>query len=245
MITQITFTLKRSSASPSAALAYPLYAWLISHLSAEEGERLHEQGIHPVSQFVWYDSVKKCERWTINLLNEEIAESLKPVLIQAEKAELHQQMVLLTERNVVQIASAQEILQRSRQMPESHRYALRFLSPTSFKQNERYVIFPQEGLILQSLTNRWNACFPEITLDDPDAMQAILHGLHITDYRLQTVRHPLKQTRIPAFVGQVVLDTHLPAPLQEVVRMLLCFAPYAGLGIKTSLGMGGLQIEAL
>ena len=75
-------------------------------------------------------------------------------------------------------------------------------------------------------------------------MQAILRGVYITDYKLQTLRHSLKQTRIPSFIGKVVLDVRLPAPLAEVFRTLYCFAPYAGMGIKTALGMGGVQIAS-
>ena len=106
------------------------------------------------------------------------------------------------------------------------------------------MIFPQESLILQSLVNRWGLCFPELPLDDPDAIQAILAGVHIVDYRLHTVRHPLKQTRIPSFQGRVILEAHLPVPLMEIVKTLYVFAPYAGLGIKTALGMGGVKIES-
>lgn len=243
MITQINFSLQRQSTFQSATLAYPLYAWLLSHIPEEDGDLLHEQGAHPISQFVWYDNVTKCEHWTINLLNDDMADLFLPILEQADKAELHQQTVLLQNMQVEQIPSAQALIQRSRELPESNRFAMQFLSPTSFKQNNRYVIFPQETLILQSLVKRWNACFPEITLDDSDAFQAILWGLHITDYKLQTLRHPLKQTRIPSFVGRIVLEAHLPAPLMEIVRALYCFAPYVGLGIKTGLGMGGVKTE--
>ena len=87
-------------------------------------------------------------------------------------------------------------------------------------------------------------CFPNMPLDDPDAVQAILRGLHIVDYRLQTLRHPLKQVHIPSFSGRVVLEARLPAPLLEVFKTLYCFAPYSGVGIKTALGMGGVGIQA-
>ena len=96
---------------------------------------------------------------------------------------------------------------------------------------------------MQSLITRWGICFPDMPLDDAEALEAMLRGLHIVDYRLQTLRHPLKQTRIPSFVGRIVLEARLPAPLMEVFKTLYCFAPYAGLGIKTALGMGGVQVQ--
>ena len=96
--------------------------------------------------------------------------------------------------------------------------------------------------MLQSLIARWGLCFPEFPLDDPDAMQAILAGLHVVDYRLHTARYTMKQTKIPSFMGHVILEGHLPVPLMEIVNTLYVFAPYAGMGIKTALGMGGVQL---
>ena len=75
------------------------------------------------------------------------------------------------------------------------------------------------------------------------AVQAMLAGLHIVDYRLHTVRYSMKQTKIPSFLGRIILEAHLPAPLLEMFRTLYVFAPYAGIGIKSALGMGGVKIE--
>lgn len=243
MIAQVNIQLQKSEAPYTAAVAYPLYAWLLSQVNQVDGDALHSQDVHPITQHVWYDNTTHTEWWTVNLLTDAAIDTFLPILEQAEQAELHRQKILFTARRVERNISAQQLLQRARTLPEVNRYTLRIVTPTAFKQNGRYAIFPQESLILQSLVNRWELCFPEFSLSDPDAMQAILRGLHITDYKLQTLRHPLKQTRLPGFVGRIILDTHLPAPLAEVVKTLYCFAPYAGLGVKTTLGMGGVQID--
>ena len=65
-------------------------------------------------------------------------------------------------------------------------------------------------------------------------------GLHIVDYSLRTVRYPLKNVKIPSFVGNIVVESRLPAPLQEIWQLLVCLAPYTGVGIKTTLGMGSI-----
>lgn len=51
-------------------------------------------------------------------------------------------------------------------------------------------------------------------------------------------KNPLKETKISGFRGTVTLSARLSPPLLELWRILLAFAPYAGIGIKTSLGMG-------
>ena len=80
---------------------------------------------------------------------------------------------------------------------------------------------------------------------DPDALDAILRGLHILDYNLHTVSYPIKNTRIPGFVGSAVVEARLALPLLELWNALLSFAPYGGIGIKTTLGMGGVSVEPL
>ena len=111
--------------------------------------------------------------------------------------------------------------------------------------SRRDAIYPQEFLLLQSLVLHWNTAFPDCQLNDPDALDAILRGLHILDYNLHTVSYPIKNTRIPGFVGSAVVEARLALPLLELWNALLSFAPYGGIGIKTTLGMGGVSVEPL
>lgn len=245
MIVQVSVQLEKREAPYGASLGYPLYAWLLSMIPRENGDRMHEQGIHPISQYVWRDFKTEEDWWIVNLLNDEAVDLFLPVLERAQEATLHHKTIQFVQKKIEWIKAAQEFVERARLLPDTNRYEFRFSTPTSFKQEGRYVIFPQESLLLQSLLGRWNLCFPEIALDDPEAMQAILRGLHITDYKLQTLRHPMKQTRIPSFTGKLIVETRLPAPLAEVFKTLYCFAPYAGVGIKTTLGMGGVQVSPL
>lgn len=64
-------------------------------------------------------------------------------------------------------------------------------------------------------------------------------GLRIIDYDLRTARYPLKGAKIPRFFGKVTIDAGLSLPLLELWNALLLLAPYTGVGIITTLGMGG------
>lgn len=244
MIVQVRLKIKKAPEPVQPAMAYPLYAWLLSQIPEQEGERLHEQGMRPVSQYLRCNPKTQESWWTVNLLDDEAAALFLPVLERERTARLRQCVLEFTSCEVERIESASELIQRAQALPFENRYPLELLTPTSFKQEGWYVIYPQESLILQSLVARWGICFPDMPLDDPDAVQAILRGLHIVDYRLQTLRYPLKQVRIPSFIGRIVLEARLSAPLMEVFRTLYCFAPYSGVGIKTALGMGGVGIQA-
>lgn len=243
MIAQVRLKIKEAPEAVQPSMAYPLYAWLLSQVPEQEGERLHEQGMRPVSQHLWRNPQTRESWWTVNLLDDEAVAFFLPVLEREKAARLHQCVLEFSSCEVERIDSASELIRRAQALPLENRYPLELLTPTSFKQEGRYVIYPQESLILQSLVARWGICFPDMPLDDPDAIQAILRGLHIVDYRLQTLRHPLKQVRIPSFVGRIVLEARLPAPLMEVFRTLYCFGSYSGVGIKTALGMGGVGVQ--
>lgn len=114
------------------------------------------------------------------------------------------------------------------------------------KATTKLQFIPARGrkpLVLQSLIQHWNSAFPECALTDPDAFQALAQGLRILDYDLRTTRYLLKEARIPAFRGSMTLEARLAPPLLALWNALLTFAPFGGIGIKTTLGMGGTEAE--
>lgn len=242
MIVQVRLKLQEGPHQVQATLAYPLYAWLLSQIPESAGDQLHEPGTRAVSQHLWRDPQTGEPWWIVTLLNDETVQLFLPILETRDQARLHQGFLPFASRQVERLDDAHALVQRAQQLPQTERFALELVTPTAFKQEGRYAIFPQESLVLHSLVSRWELSFPDVPLSDPDAMQALQRGLHIVDYRLQTLRHSLKQTRIPSFVGRIVLEARLPAPLMEVFKTLYCFAPYAGMGIKTALGMGGVHV---
>ena len=218
--------------------AYRLYGWLMSQISSEFGDQMHLQGEHPIAHFLCFSQEKKSLIWTVNLLNDTVRQIISPVLESAKEIPLHELTLPVSEVCVSPAVSAEEMIRSGRSHSESC-VKLIFQSPCAFKQAGRYAIFPQEALILQSLITHWNSAFPEYALTDPDALQALQQGLHIVDYNLHTTRYPLKEARIPSFLGNITIEAHLAPPLLELWNILLSFASYGGIGIKTTLGMGG------
>ena len=189
---------------------------------------------HPIAHFLHFSPGKRTLVWTVNLLNETVRQSVSPLLTSVKEISLYELTLPVTEVRVSPAVSAAELIRFGRSYGEN-RAKLVFLSPCAFKQSGRYAIFPQETLLLQSLTAHWNAAFPEYALTDDDALLALQQGLHIVDYNLRTTRYPLKETRIPSFQGSVTVEAHLAPPLLELWNALLSFAPYGGVGIKTTL----------
>lgn len=216
--------------------AYRLYAYLLEQLPFDEADWLHESGV--VCQFLTYEKEKQRYLWTLNLLSDETAQVLRPVLDGLQVVTIENQSFPVLEQTLEEIR-LEDLMARGREETD-RRTSVRFCTLTAFKQNGRYVIFPQERLILQSLILRWNEVFPQCPLEDEDAFQALLSGLHIVDYRLSTSRFLLKGVRIPGFTGSCLIEAKLALPLLELWNTLVAFANYAGIGIKTGLGMGGV-----
>lgn len=242
MITQYVITLKTVPGHPLYSdSGYRLYAYLLEKLPQEDALRLHEEGSRTISQFLRYDKANDLYIWTVNILSITIAEILSPLLDSLVDVSIENQKFSVLDKTIRKI-TAELLLHKAREMTGNKR-TFSFLTTTSFKQNGRYVIFPQERLILQSLILRWNEVFPMYMLEDEDAFNAILSGIHIVDYQLRTTRFCLKGVRIPGFTGSCVMEARLAFPLMELWNALILFADYSGIGIKTALGMGGLQIQ--
>jgi CRISPR-associated endoribonuclease Cas6 len=141
------------------------------------------------------------------------------------------------------IASPQEIIAKTEKALQGTRTLLNFNTPCSFKSGGEYMLFPSVPLILNSLASKWNSIFQEYVIDDDDAMRFLNLGLKIESYNLQSSYYHLKGTTIPGFIGSIVLHAVLPIPLLEISRLLLYFSRYSGIGIKTSLGMGGSSAQ--
>ena len=224
----------------SPGRAYAFYSCLLSLLPEEYADAVHNQGETPVSQCVYCKNGQSF--WRIQLLNDfacdgfsETLQGLKTLPTNAGDVCLQ----LVEEKHV----TADELIKKSRAMEADRFFTLRILSPTAFKQSGRYTVLPDKELMLQSLLNKWNLSFPSYPLEDEDAFRMLSDGIRVSDYNLRTTRFILKDTRIPGFIGNVRFDTHLSPPLLDICKILFTFSEYSGIGIKTALGMGGIQIS--
>lgn len=115
---------------------------------------------------------------------------------------------------------------------------LRFLTPTTFKKDGEYVMYPTSDLIMQSLTNKWNMWAKDFVLEDMEWNEC-----KISKYNLRSQIFQLKGVKIQGFVGEVELYFWGSESIIRLGNMVCTFANYSGTGIKAALGMGGTIIE--
>lgn len=231
-----------SSVELSASRAYAFYSCLLSLLPNEFAVQIHEQGETPISQFLYFDRSVNKNIWQISVLGDSAVEAACPVLDELTSLDLNIGTVYLS-RLEKRTFTAEEFILNARLTPVGRWTTLLVLSPAAFKQSGRYTILPQERLILQSLLNKWNLFFPDYPLDDEDAIKMLEDGMHISDYSLRSGRFPLKDHKIPGFLGSVTVEMRVSAPIMELWNLLVHFAEFSGVGIKTALGMGGIALK--
>lgn len=117
---------------------------------------------------------------------------------------------------------------------------LEFVTPTSFRKNEIQAVFPEPELVFPSLLKRWNT-FSELKV--PEEYAETFPSIKVANYNLRTELIHFSTYKIIGFKGRVEyrLPQKSPEPFRQAINALADFAFYAGIGVKTAMGMG--QVE--
>lgn len=222
--------------------AYNLYGALMEQIDKNYGSILHSQECCSINQNVIPLKNVNEAIWTINLLDDTSIEVFSKILENNKKLYLSSTEsvleVLSTEQNI--IPDDKSLIYCAKNIYNTDVYNFSFSTPTSFKSSNEYMIFPSVAHIVNSLVNKWNSYSREYSIDDPDALEMMLTGLRISDYKLRSSRFIFKGNKIPGFIGEVTITSKLSYSLNYVWGILACFANYSGIGIKTTLGMGSV-----
>lgn len=234
MIRQYRFMLE--SSMPFQA-AYPMYAALLERAPKSFAEQVHSGNVTPISQYVWQNT------WNVSLIGAPAIAALFPVLDDLESLFLRKlgREVSFTGKKVFVVNNVEELLLS--EVRGTMRLYLR--TPTAFKSSGTYQLLPTQRLILQSLILKWNGCFANVCPieDEGEGLEAMAAGLVYHNVRLETQTYPMKHTTIPGVTGTLELENRLSGFHRQLAAALLKFGAYAGIGIKTTLGMGGLMVE--
>lgn len=227
------------------ALGPSLQGVLMEHVIPSYAAELHQLPFNPYSLYCLWDKTEGVITWRINTLTDEAYEQLlKPLLgidsvtVRSIGATLP---VTATTKTTIELKSLTDMIHNSADTKAS----LFFLTPTAFKSAGAYVFMPTVRLIFQNLLMHYNQVYEgdkEIDQDSIDYMDA---HTRITAYNLHSRYYsPMvgasASRKIPGFMGTLSLSTDGPQALTGLVQMLLKFGEYAGVGIKTSMGMGGM-----
>lgn len=74
-------------------------------------------------------------------------------------------------------------------------------------------------------------------------LENLISNSTITSYKLQSTYFSVESVKIPSFTGRITIKINKSAHLGNILKLLLSYGEYSGIGIKTALGMGTVKIE--
>ncbi len=216
---------------------------IMENISPEYAEELHEGGLNPYSQSL---IINKDELiWEISTLTEEAAENiLKPLL--SEDFNFvnikYKGLELKIEEKELQTISREEFVDET-YFGEANPYiTVRFSSPTAFKTDGKYQFYPTVQHFFNSLIKKYDKFSDESEIMSEELMNDILKHVSIVKYNLRSTFFYLENARIPAFTGILTFKASGPKLFINLMNILAAFGEYSGVGIKTSMGMGRINI---
>lgn len=216
---------------------------LMEHLDQTYVSYLHTQSFNPYSQYCYPARNSNELIWYIHALTNEATEHIiRPMQGVGSFYVKGIDMAFPVKRSIVETTELKYLTDLIRD-DSTERSSVTFLTPTSFKSAGSYTFMPSVRLMLQNLLMRYSRIYEGNKEVDEETIRYMEQSVHIVSYDLQSQYFPhiSRDYKIPAFVGHVVLKCRGPQPLVGLVRMLLKFGEYAGIGIKTSMGMGGIR----
>lgn len=223
-------------------LSVKLQGFLMSLISSDYATFLHQQETNPYSTNLLSQGEESV--WTVNLVTQEAEQQFLPLLEGLTEIELRSYpQKIVIERRVIEDYSLEDLFSLFREPVSDTTFHLVLDSPTSFRSQGQYVLFPDLRLLLQSLMQKYSRLIDEQEEIDEDLLSYLTEKTQLCSYRLQTHYFSIHRQKIPAFRGSLTIRFRGAHTAAAYLSMLLRFGEFAGLGIKTSLGMGGMHLE--
>ena len=218
---------------------------LMGLIDSDYAAELHESKLHPYAQYISREEDGSCY-WVVNCANEDAAKNIIPVLMSQDSIFLEKldAKIMLSDRAYNELSyDTLGSLFYGEALPRF--IEIRFLTPSSFKSDGEYCIFPDIRKIFKSMMNKYDMAMKDgnNSVFDVETLDELCQQSKITRYNLRSRSFPLEGVTIPSFMGTITLKISGSQTLINFAHMLFRFAEYSGIGIKTSMGMGAIRIE--
>lgn len=221
---------------------------MMEYLDTDYVEYLHNQSLNPYSQYVYFDKEKNHYIWQISTLTKDAKSNILDRLVENIGSSItltHNDLSFdVLSKNIINIQSYKELVDKVFLNEEKKNIVrLKLLTPTTYKSNDEYQIFPSMRALYSSIYNKWNAFSDKISLADEEVFEHIITHSSIIKYNLKSYKYNLEKVTINSFIGNLSILLKGPNELQTICNLLVEYVQYCGIGAKTSMGMGGVKFE--
>ena len=248
----ITQQVQSDNASLCPEMAYHIYSILLNRMRGinnEYAERLHSgKQRTPISVSVQADK-KNPKTGTVHicLFNKEAADHFY-TLIPDDGYRLKRLRSMLTiEEEAEEKLGEEELCSRWLQPGAriSKFFDVHFVTPTAFSKHGHFLPMPDLHLLLRSAATQFNLLEFYSQVDDLELLELMERAVVVHQCNIQTVPYAFKpDTALCGFVGTMRLELNGAAMVNRLLYMLLYNAQYTGIGVRTSLGMGKIQLTS-
>ena len=224
----------------SAAL---LHGAVMEMISREYADKMHTSGLRPYAQNL--RTIQGRIIWKMSALDEEAEKEIISVLLNDQVKEIylsHNDTSLRIVSKELYKISYQDLIEKYYFTDSSRILRIHITTPCSFKKDGKYVFYPDLRLIYQSLMKRFDAFAEKDSIWMEEALEDLAGFSTIIGYNMRSTFFSLEGIRVPAFQGTVTLKIHGPQQLVNLASLLFHYGEFSGIGIKTAMGMGELNI---
>ena len=91
--------------------------------------------------------------------------------------------------------------------------------------------------------NKFDSFAGNMSIKDEEVLNHLVRHTKLISYKLRSTFFHLEGIKIPSFTGEISIRINGPETLANLANLLIYFGNWAGVGIKTSLGMGAVKCE--
>lgn len=221
------------------------HGWLMQQLQPELVDELHSMKTNPFAIYVErrHDRLQ----FVVSLLNAEVIEIFSPILLSSKLTvitlEASRQKIFPIHNREISDLSEKDLADIFYRESARNTFDISFITPIAFKSGGDYVFFPDLRLFYQSLMRKYSYTFERDEKVDPEMLERLCESTQIVSYHIMSSYYKVHQSFIPGFKGTIRIRCRGNQTLMNFLEMLLKFGEYSGVGIKTGMGMGALQLK--
>ena len=222
-----------------------LHGVLMEQLNSESADKLHLYRYNPIKQRLYF--VEKVAMWEVVCLDSLISSELVQIFGKFDSIYLkrHETAVSVSDVDIKEILLDDFVRRYMTETAPKSLIKLAILSPTSFKSEGYYDIFPDVKKMLRSIMLNFDYFSSSVKIYDYDALEYLAGQVKILDYSLHSTRFSLEGVKLPSFKGKITLKLRGNIQTLQILNLIFAFGELSGVGIKTSLGMGYVKIQGV
>ena len=240
MLAQINMELESKELNINMASLF--HGYLMENIDSAYAEYFHYNTTNPFTSCIFKDTKEDKFFWRVTTFSQKAYDMLMSYFSKGipEKIYLKNKDLEINVKSFsIQKKSYEDLF-----LEATERKRIKLISPTSFKSDGVTHIFPNIPTLISGVIAKINQHSETAELEDKKIVNELLEKVYIKDYNLKTKIFHLESIKIKGFIGTMDLAIKgEDRTLANILNFLILMSEYTGLGIKTSLGMGGVKVE--